>query len=575
MAIQNPEVTTIEKLLSGDVHLSVPRYQRSYAWEEDQVEEFWEDLINASHASNEEYFFGTIVLQLKQGGQVEIIDGQQRLATITMVFSAIRNHYQTASDESRAERINSSYLGGIAFSQDAVLIPKIELNEINNPVWVDYILKSRDLSEVLTEIRSKTVHASNRLLLSAYSYLLKKIGDEVTNYGKKADDFIVKLLDCLRKSVKILSIPVASDEDANLFFESLNARGKDLAISDLLKNRFYFEAKAQVGLAQQLWHNLETNLTQGSLPEYIRHFWIAKKVTSANTTVREKTLYRTVLKEVKSKVKSTITLLEDISKSAIDYSKIGDIRLWPEDPRYETDEFIAAIDDLKTFRVTQCHPLLLNAIQSFKSPKEIAKAFQIVANFSLRYFIVGNQSPGNLERESGTIALEIRNGNIKNAAQLAQSFISLNPDKIFKSNFQDISIYRAKTARLILQRINNYMVKSKSRSGAELIANPNARTVNLEHILPQGASTSWTNEFSNKREAEEYVHRLGNLTLLTVKINNEIANKSFKDKKNIAFVPSKLEINRFVAASKRWSHKEIENRQNEMADLALKIWPLS
>lgn len=416
---------------------------------------------------------------------------------------------------------------------------------------------------------------SNRLLLQAYRFFLEKLLSEYTNRGTKAENFIVNLIDFLRASVKFITIPVTSEEDANLFFEALNARGKELAVSDLVKNRLYFEiGEPHISRAQKLWEQMESNLVKSSdptsIPEYVRHYWIAKKADLKNISVREKQLYGYVSAHVKGNKTLSLQLLEDLSNSSHDYASISGYSLWPDDSEYDTN-FARTLNELKLFRVSQCDPLLLNAIQNFKYPREIAKAFRIVANFSFRYFIIGNQSPGNLERESGKIALGIRDGNITTSDDIADAFLAINPDKNFRSDFTLASVprSRARIARYILAKIENHISPNKEKT-----VNPDDKTVTLEHILPQNFGKTWSSYFSKGYEPADYVDRIGNLTLLTQKINSDAADKSFLDKQQVAFKTSDLVLNSELMKISKWGEVEIESRQDHLAKIALEIWKL-
>jgi hypothetical protein len=359
------------------------------------------------------------------------------------------------------------------------------------------------------------------------------------------------------------------------FFESLNARGKELAVSDLVKNKMFSQAGDQVSRAEQLWDGLETELIRKSIPDYLRHFGIAKKVDGANLVVREKHLYHLVDKDVRDNQQKALALLKDLGNSATDYVKISDYSLWPDDNSYDKS-FEYSIEDLQLFRVTQCNPLLLNVIQLFRSSKEIAKVFRIVANFSFRYFIIGNQSPGNLERESNKIAFEIRSGTLANWKDIAHALRAINPDNTFRNDFSlaTFSKARAKLARYTLAKINNHMTKKARRQGVEQIVNPDARHVNLEHVLPQSLPRAWKPYFSNNANMAEYVYRIGNLTLLTAKINSEQGDASFPDKQNEALKDSLLPLNQIFKTLSKWGNEEVEKRQDELAKVALEVWSL-
>lgn len=571
IGILPPELKSIEQLFAGDVRFSVPRYQRSFAWTSEETQELWEDVAGAVTRGSE-FFLGTVVLHSKPSPDPqEIIDGQQRLACITMLFSAIRNVFLASRDE-RAVQIETAFLGSKGFAHDSVLTPKLVLNRINDTTFREHILKSHDASTVAELLRNKTLHSSNRLLLQAYQFFLSQVATEAANKGTQSDDFLVPLIDTLRTRLKLITIPVMTDEDANLFFESLNARGRELAISDLVKNRLYFEIKDQVDTAEQRWEQMEGDLGRRPIPEFIRHYWIAKKVAQNTPMVREKHLYRMITQAVVGQ-NAALDLITDLRTSATDYARISDYTLWPDDSAYD-EALKQSLEDLRLFRVTQTNPLLLNVIQGFSAPREIAKTFRIVANFAFRYFIIGNQSPGSLERLSMDIAYNIRAATYSSASQIADALRAANPDPTFRADFSLAVLPKARTriARYALQRISNFL--SSQAGGAEEVVDPDAKKVNLEHVLPQSLPQSWYSDFSGGVAPEDYVYRIGNLTLLNAKVNRATADRSFADKKSIALDTSTLKINDFFKTVSSWGDQEIEQRQEALAKIALQVWKL-
>jgi hypothetical protein len=567
-----PELKNISQLFTSNNQYVVPKYQRSYAWTLDETEEFWDDLLDAA-VKKTEYFLGTIVLQIKENAVIEIIDGQQRLTSISMVFSAIRQRFLAANDD-RASRIYNEFLGSKGFSRHATATQRLTLNDINNETYAKYILEGKSINDVLSVIKAerKKLDESNLLLLSSYRFLLEKVSTEAAKHGANADeDFLVPLLDTIKDSLKLITISVSSEENANLFFESLNARGKELAISDLFKNRLFAEAGSQVKKAQSSWAKMESELGRRSRTDFLRHYWIAKK---ASGVVRERDLYRLLLKEIKGKAQSAIDLAADLAVSAADYAKITDFDLWESDPAYDKS-FEATLEELKLFRVSQCNPILLNGIQCFKKPKEVTGLFRYVANFSFRYFIIGNQSPGNLEHVSNRIAEGIRTNAYKTANDVARELLTVSSDSAFKSDFElaEFPKAKAKLARYTLKKIEDYLVEKKSPETAERVVDADPKKVNLEHILPQSITPAWKSGFSANIDPADYVYRIGNLTLLTLKLNEKIGNTNFAAKM-AHFAKSELTINDALKKTKKWGDKEIEARQGELAKAALGAWKL-
>lgn len=573
IGISSPDLKSIEEIFAGDVRFTVPRYQRSFAWTTDETEELWEDVSRALKRGGE-YFLGTIVLHSKPApAPQEIIDGQQRLACITMLFSAIRNIFLASRDDIRSTQIETAFLGSKGFSRDAIATPKVALNRINNTTFQQQVLTSADATRVGELLKDKALHPSNRLLLQAYQYFLNQVTQEAAARGTQADEFLVPLIDTLRKQLKLITIPVVSDEAANLFFESLNARGRELAISDLVKNRLYFEVKDYVETAEQLWEQMESDLGRRPVPEFIRHYWIARKTAKDSPVVREKHLYRTITDTVADKQQAAVELITDLRTSATDYARISDHTLWSDDAAYD-ESFKQSLEDLRLFRVTQTNPLLLNVIQEFSAPREIAKTFRIVANFAFRYFIVGNQSSGNVERLAAVISHAIRTKTYTSASHIADALRATNPDPAFRSDFSlaMFSKSRARLARYSLGRITNHL--TKQGGGAEEIVDPVAKNVNLEHVLPQDVPALWRSDFSPDADPKDYVYRIGNLTLLNAKVNRAAADKSFAEKKRLALDQSQLKINDFFKSVSSWGDREIEQRQDALAKTALEVWKL-
>jgi hypothetical protein len=282
-----------------------------------------------------------------------------------------------------------------------------------------------------------------------------------------------------------------------------------------------------------------------------------------------------IAEDVKGKRASTLKLLADLSTSAEDYARISDYNLWPDEDAYDAN-FEETLNALHLFRVTQCNPILLNAIQYFQSPKDVAKVFRIVANFSYRYFIIGNQSPGNLERVSNGIAAGVRTGKYSSPKEVADEFRAINPDANFRADFELAVFPKARTrlARYTLAHLTNFMSKQSSKAGGEQIANSDAKQVTLEHVLPQNPNPTWRAAFTKDADPEEYIYRIGNLTLLTTKVNRDASNVSFTEKQKIALNDSNLAINRQFRSLHQWGDQEIEQRQTQLAKVALEVWKL-
>jgi hypothetical protein len=227
------------------------------------------------------------------------------------------------------------------------------------------------------------------------------------------------------------------------------------------------------------------------------------------------------------------------------------------------------IRKLRLFDVSECYPALLAAKETFTGSLFL-KFLRMIVIFSFRYNVICNLNP-KIEALYSEISIFIRKNKPKNLKEVFEKLEKLYPDDdFFFEAFQKKSLDKNHTelARYILQELNSYYSGDK-----ELIANPDATEVNLEHILPQKPGETWVVKFS-KTDPKQYIYRLGNLTLLDSKRNRNIGNSSFQEKCSKAFSHSKLEITQEILECSIWGPKQIEERQTKMAKAACEIWQL-
>ena len=577
--ILEPKLTSIGTLLRSNRQFVVPHYQRSFDWEVDDAESFWEDIIYAIDHKSDDYFLGTIVLNTEDQNNHKIIDGQQRLTCISMIFSAVCKELKARNDD-RAGRIFDNFLASRGFERNAVPSPKLRLNKINNEAYIKFVIEDTPQNTIRNTLKTK-LHKSNRKLLKIYDFFLSRVNQGASKQGIDYDDFLSPLIDCLDRTLKLIQIPVTSEEGAYLIFESVNARGKELAVSDLIKNRLFYESESgnQIDRAQHLWEQMEFQLSENPIPEFIRHFWIARKAPETNVNIREKKLYREVLlslpEKSKARANKTVELLDDLSESALLYSSLTDYSLWPDDPEYDLD-LEQILKELKMFRVKQCYPALLNIRRSFNSSRDIVKAFQTIVNFSFRYTVIGKNPSGTLELTFGKLAYEIRKGHITTYKDITDYLLDVNSNVSFRGTFEKATISKRqnKLGRFILAKVENF--REQQINGASFSPiDFESKAVSLEHILPQSEreNRSWSTYFDSGANVSEYVYRLGNLTLMTRKRNAKIDNSSFDKKKKI-IEGSSFHIDEYIKNASRWGNKEIEQRQGQLSKIAVQVWQL-
>jgi len=533
-------------------NLKVPIYQRSFAWEEKQVKELLDDIKES--INEEEYFLGTIVLtKNEQESRLEIIDGQQRISTIVIFLAAIKGFLKTSKDK---ETIQSDYLShyDLRASEN---IPKLELNINDNDFYREFIINGKE--------DYSTIRDSHFRIKNTFEYAKTTIL-KILELNNKDLNILYDWKDFIDEKLKIVLITVPSNANAFTIFETLNDRGLELAQLDLLKNYLYSKAGKRLEESQNSWIELTSKIesaeNENLILTYIKHHW-----SSQHGFIREKNkeLYNRIKIEIK-KPTQVITLINNLKYDVDLYlTLLNHNNSYWEGFNNKCKDYI---ETLNHFGLEQYRPLLLSVLKKFDKD-EVTKSLKLIVSWLVRNLITGSMGGGTLEKAYANKAKEIFDEDIKNARELKESLKKLIPQNDeFKDKFGIATISKAKYARYFLQAIENY---KRGADNPELLVNANPDSVNLEHILPQNPGNNWLNFTEN--EANTYVKRIGNLTLMKTKENNDFKSAEFSEKKE-KYKKSELWITSSLVEYDDWSKESITKRQRELSELAVKTWSL-
>jgi hypothetical protein len=572
-------VKGIGQVLSDHV-FRVPSNQRSYMWEEEHVSDYWNDIIGAmttpqssvtqgSHDGNgDDYFIGTIVLSQTDGDELEVVDGQQRLATTTVILAAIRDYFMEKDrNVSRARMISDKYLIG---NNEETLDPepKLSLNDYDNQFFQENVVNAPapgGRENPLDRNPKVRLRDSHRNIATACRTIRTLIGFYVG--GTRADDAekrLTKVIRYIRESVKVICVTVPNHENAYTIFETLNDRGLDLTKADLLKNHLLRTAKKRVKEAQSLWAQmiagLETVTRNDITVDFIRYLWI-----STRGHVRGKELY-TKIKEKITQPGLAISFATELAESAGLYAAI----LNSDHPRWNTYGEKAKIDlsNLIMLGIERIHPITLAVVKSFTKTEEVCKALHYLVAASVRLLIAGPAPGGQFEKSVAEIAPQISDKKIKSARELA---IEMNKDIVpadaeFEANFAVATVSQSHLAKYYLRALNaghDTQEKFASRVGME-------SKNNVEHILPLKLGGGW--HHISEETARVFCKRIGNLTLLSPTDNEKVGNKDFLSVKVPVYAKSDYAITTPLASHSSWGPVEIAERQKALAAMAVRIW---
>ena len=538
--------------------LAVPVYQRSYAWTADEIGEYWVDVSGAFSDNVTDYFLGTIVLtkSSSSSSRATIIDGQQRLATTSILLAAIRDEFQRRGDAARAEIVQHKYLStsDLATARE---VARLTLNSEDAHFFEQRVING--------QTSAQPTRPSHELVQQALVYfggVMHKVADDA---GPTWWRRLTEWADFLEHRVNAVVLEVPTDVDAYLIFETLNDRGADLTIADLLKNYLFGHAGSKLDAVRDGWMMvlgaLEIFAENALFTTFLRHYW-----SSVHGAVRERELYRSIKDRIATETQ-VLEFISQIQQGAALYAALISSKhdLWDD----YGGTVRGNVETLLRLDLEQNRPLLLAALQHFTDTEKKTLLKSLVA-WSVRGLIVGGIGGGTTEKAYCGAAIKIRRGGIKTTVELLAELSPIVPsDNDFEEALAVARVPKANLARYYLIALEN---GNQGQKEPEFVPNTNEEQVNLEHILPKRASAAdWGGQF-NVDERREYLHRLGNLALLQKGPNGRIGNKAFSAKKPI-LNQSAFTLTAEVGTEADWTKATIKHRQATLAQLAVKVWP--
>jgi uncharacterized protein DUF262/uncharacterized protein DUF1524 len=533
-----------------DHWLKVPRYQRSYAWDKEEVALFWEDL-RASRKSD--YFVGTIVLTPAEGSRMEIIDGQQRLATTALIIAAIRDRLAAAGDR-RALTLEKRYLASESLSTGEPE-PRLRLSEADHEFFTQEVVFSKSGGR-------QPASASNTRLAEAYAYLRDQVSHYAEESGERWQEDLLDWVNFLDQRVRVILVRVENDADAFLIFETLNDRGIALNIADLLKNYLLGRARDRIAEADRLWNKarnaLEVDRQDEAFSNFIRHYW-----SSRNGATREKDLYRTLRGHIDT-VEHAISFLGQLEQAAPLYAALLDSRhsLWAD------KQFGPEAETLLRLGLQQNRPLLLAALEVIDD-EELRRLTRSMIAWAVRGLIVGGIGGGTYERYYADAATKIRSVRRASTRLVREALDDVVPtDADFTRQF---SIARVRNLRLTgyyLRAIENELSGIKP---SMLVTDASEEESYVAKIIgPRSSAIDWPGFGQDEMPSQSY--RLGNAVLLEPELAPRFAEAGWHGKQQI-LKRSHFVTSRAVAQLDEWSPDALDKRQTDLASVAKSVWP--
>ena len=551
----------------GNEKLFIPEYQRGYSWEETQLDDFWIDLIEIyQEKTRDEHFLGQVVIHKnKEDGKRYIIDGQQRISTTIILLDILRTKFKEIADSTNnndanddAEDINTKYIGRVSESKKEQYL---SMGGVDKEFFINYIQARGPIDYSDRKFEKKRLRPSNYNIFYASKFFEDKVSKFITKKSPNEYIELNKLYQCLINQFILMTVETDDINEAYIIFESLNARGKSLETADLLKNHILRVAQSDLSSATETWNTIIDNLDNIDPTKFIRYYW-----NSTNRFAREKDLFKALRKDIKTQ-SDVNTLLANLRF----LSKVCAAILHPEDNKdFDLTELNERLIEMQKLDASSYIPVIFALRLQNYSEEDINKVLKAIETLVVRNFVVSGLVANKYELEFAQIAKSISDkswsphNNPPTKDDILKKLYSLMvSDEEFINNFKVFNSKKNAVIRYLLRKINNYDI-----SETKIVDDSNR--VHVEHILPKKINEDWIN--FNDEDHETYLWRLGNLTLLGQEYNNRAKNKGFDKKKEI-YKKSEIKMTRDLVSIDDWTTFTIVKRQEDFAEIALKIWP--
>ncbi|WQR96846.1 DUF262 and DUF1524 domain-containing protein [Helicobacter pylori] len=528
----------------------IPIYQRVYSWKKEQCEQLWDDIIKiGGNDKMNRHFIGSI-LYVRNGNThsspLLIIDGQQRLTTITLLLIALRNH---SSDEVKilekfSRKETESYL--INSNKDGDKKFRLILSESDKDT----------LLFLIDENKRKPSEPS------------VKIMENFKLFEKWISENTDKLETICKGLEKLMIVWIALEkgkDNPQLIFESMNSKGIELTQTDLIRNYIVMGTETeekQKNFYNRYWRAMEKDFTQNEtlFRRFVRHYLTIKTGKIPN----EKRVYK-AFKDYQQKEGIEIeNLLKDLQKYCGYFCQIA----FKKEADKDLNKTLSFLVDLERDVV---YPLLLELYSDYSdgvlSKQDFISIIALTESYICRRAVCGIPSSG-LNKFFASFTKKIQKDEYLESIEKHFGSLTENrrfpDDDEFKEEFMRKVFYKFELIEYLLYRMENFNRKEREPTDKYTI----------EHIMPQKLTEEWERDLGQDHERihTQYLHTIGNLTLTGY--NSEYSNKSFQEKQGMegGFKDSPLRLNQGLRNLESFGEKEIEKRANDLADWALKIW---
>ena len=547
------EQTYLLHFLEGTRQFSIPIFQRPYSWEKKQCERLWRDIMDAgSNPEIESHFLGSIVFVPRDVQSIfarvqewQVIDGQQRLATLSLLLSALSRAIEENECEAviRPEQL-SSYL--------------FNVHEEGN-LRYKQLLTQLDKGALIQLLEGRNPLDSSHRLVKNYRFFESMLKNADTDLGVVCEGI---------QKLQIVAIKLERSDNPQLIFDSLNTAGLALSQTDRIRNYVLMgqDTAFQNRLYEEYWFPMEQRFVSDrwEFDRFIMHYLRLK----TGQTIPLKRVYETFKAYLPNGQRQDAleSVVAEIARYSQHYANIVLLKKEKPELRARYQEIIEELG-LRGSPI----PFLLGVYDDYArddiGTAELIDILRLVEGYVFRRAICG-MSTNSLHRIFAALMKEVDKNNYLESVKAAFLRMSQNqsyPSDIdFKEALLVKDVYDFHGAKYLLRKLENYERREPA----------NVSEYSIEHVMPQTLTEEWQRELgANFQETHEtYLHTLGNLTLTGY--NPELSNRSFRQKQDMegGFRDSPLRLNRSLAEAEVWNEDAIRERAEALAEKALQIW---
>lgn len=555
--MKGSECKLVEYMEGSKKRFVIPVYQRNYDWKTENCKQLFDDLVKIIRNKRRSHFFGSIVSVYNPDGrntEFLVIDGQQRLTTVSLLFLAMynlmKNGIITPATDSLSQQIYEDYLVDKWQPEET----RIKLKPVKN---------DRQAFAKLFGDSGEHIKTSNLTL--NYDYFYDRI--------QKREITVDELYDAIC-SLEIINITLNNEDNPQLIFESLNSTGLDLSEGDKIRNFILMDlpVKEQNAYYEKYWNRIE-ECTGYDVSLFIRDYLSVKRQSIPSG--------RYIYMTFKEYVETTGAEIEPLLKELLDYAKRYSILLSGGTSGKALNACIYRLNRLET---TVTRPFFLEVLRLYDENvldlAQVTDIFLTAENYVFRRTVCDLPTNAlnkiflmlhrDIVRYDGTDDNYVEK--FKYALLSKKDRARFPDDSEFGAAFAERRIYRmnSKNKVYIMERLENY----GTAEDKDVYSHCDDGVYSIEHIMPQHLTPAWIKALGSDYEQihEVWLHRIANLTLTAY--NSQYSNGTFDEKKNMknGFRDSGIRMNTYIAAKDKWTLDELEERSEYLRARALEIW---